>query len=278
MTIYRTAGVWGAGKGSNLTAAEVDGNFYEFALSIDDLQDALPQPDEFASVAIAGTQITFTLVSGTVLGPIDLPVLKWRWRGEWTAFTGYAPLDVFKVAGSGLFLALLDHTSAATFDPAAVNGSSEPLYHQLIGTGSDTALDDLLDVAVTSPVNKQVLRYAAGVWVNQEELVATAKTANYTITASDNHVHFDNRGAVGDLVFTLPAAAAGLRFGFACYVPAAYLRVTAAGADNIAIGTSNSVDGGYVRSNAPFSFLVLEAHAAGQWVASSEVGTWTVDA
>jgi hypothetical protein len=25
--IYRTSGSWGAGKGSNLTAAEVDGNF-----------------------------------------------------------------------------------------------------------------------------------------------------------------------------------------------------------------------------------------------------------
>lgn len=140
MTTFRTTGPWGAGKGSNLTAAEVDNNFYDISVQIDDLETSRPQPDEFANVAIAGTRITFTLESGTVLGPVDLPVLKWRWRGEWVAFTGYAPLDVFKVTGSGFYLSLLDHTSAATFDPAAVNGSSEPLYHLLF---SDVAIDEL---------------------------------------------------------------------------------------------------------------------------------------
>lgn len=34
MTItYRTAGAWGAGKGSNLTAAEADQNFYGLSVS-----------------------------------------------------------------------------------------------------------------------------------------------------------------------------------------------------------------------------------------------------
>jgi hypothetical protein len=116
--IYRTDGPWGPGKGSNLTAGEVDENNYNHDLRIGVLETSRPQPDNFANVAIAGTRITFTLVSGATLGPLDLPVLKWRGRGVWAPFTGYAANDTFMVVGNGLFLVLQDHLSAATFDRA----------------------------------------------------------------------------------------------------------------------------------------------------------------
>lgn len=42
------------------------------------------------------------------------------------------------------------------------------------------------------------------------------KTTDYTITADDSGKIFTNEGASGAVVFTLPAAAAGLYYGFAC--------------------------------------------------------------
>jgi hypothetical protein len=118
--IYRTDGPWGVGKGSNLTGAEADGNFYDHDGRIAGLETSRPQPDNFANVTVAGTQITFTLVSGATLGPLDLPVLRWRWRGDWVPFTGFAANDTFRVAGDGVYMVLLDHVSAATFDRAAI--------------------------------------------------------------------------------------------------------------------------------------------------------------
>ena len=41
-----------------------------------------------------------------------------------------------------------------------------------------------------------------------------AKTANYTVTASDNNVIFTNQGATAAVVFTLPTIAKGLRYRF----------------------------------------------------------------
>jgi hypothetical protein len=107
-------------KGSNLGPVELDGNFREHDQRIALLESTRPQPDNFANVTLTGPRITFTLISGATFA-FDLPVLKWRWRGEWTAFTPYAAVDTFSVAGVGVFLVLLDHTSAATFDGTAAD-------------------------------------------------------------------------------------------------------------------------------------------------------------
>lgn len=115
---YRTDGPWGPGKGANLTAAEGDANVYNHELRIADLETSRPQPDNWAGVEIEGTTVTFTTGLGAEF-PIDLPVLKWRPRGEWAAATGYAANDTFSVVGSGLYMVNLDHISADTFDPDA---------------------------------------------------------------------------------------------------------------------------------------------------------------
>lgn len=117
--IYRTNGIWGPGIGRNLTAVEGDTNTYDIETRLGELETDRPQPDNFASVSAVGAEMTFYLTSGTALGPIELPVLRWRWRNDWLPFTIYAALDTFRVLGVGIFLTLLDHTSAATFDPDA---------------------------------------------------------------------------------------------------------------------------------------------------------------
>lgn len=158
MTVYRTTGAWGPGKGSNLTAAEVDGNFYDHDQRIEDLETSRPQPDDFASVSTSGNLLTFHLQSGTTLGPVTMPTLQWQDRGAWLPFTLYAALDVVSVSGQGLFLVQVSHTSAATFDPNLSAGSPPAaVYQLLIGADSNTQIGDLADVDVTGAAANAML-------------------------------------------------------------------------------------------------------------------------
>jgi hypothetical protein len=51
--------------------------------------------------------------------------------GGWTATTELHYGEIFSVPDVGVFLVLRDHTSAATFDPDAVDGSNNPMYEKL---------------------------------------------------------------------------------------------------------------------------------------------------
>ena len=102
----------------------------------------------------------------------------------------------------------------------------------------------------------------------------TTKTAAYTIPASACGSAYNNTGATGSVTLTLPAAAPGLNYFFT--VDAAQtLEVLGAGTDQIAIGASNSSSNN-VTANATYATLWLYAYKAGQWVAISSTGTWTV--
>lgn len=120
MTVYRTNGAWGSGLGVNLTAAQVDTNFYELRTDVDGLKNNPLTPNGIASITVAGTAMTVFLDNGKSLGPFPLPVLQFRWRDAWAAATLYAVLDAFKVDNQGIFSVLLAHTSAAAFNAAAV--------------------------------------------------------------------------------------------------------------------------------------------------------------
>jgi hypothetical protein len=145
---FRTLGAWGAGKGANLEAAEVDNNFWSLAEAIIALQASPVPPNGIASITVSGTQMTITLSDGTVLGPYTLPVLTFRWRDEWQPSTPYAELDVFKVTNVGIFMVQIAHTSGATFDPN-IQVSGQPALLQLFGS-VDATLSGLSDVLLTS--------------------------------------------------------------------------------------------------------------------------------
>jgi hypothetical protein len=68
-----------------------------------------------------------------------------------------------------------------------------------------------------------------------------SKTADYTIVAADNMSVFDNTGAVGAVVFTLPALANGLKFGFRV-VADQTVTVASAEGDNIVAFNDASAD------------------------------------
>lgn len=79
MTItYRTAGAWGAGKGSNLTPAEVDGNFWDLVQQIAAIIADIPAPAEISNIVVTGTQMTIYLENGTSFGPFTLPQANFR--------------------------------------------------------------------------------------------------------------------------------------------------------------------------------------------------------
>ena len=100
------------------------------------------------------------------------------------------------------------------------------------------------------------------------------KTAAFTVPASACGTMYNNIGATGSVTFTLPAAVAGLWYGFT--VDAAQtVEVLGNGTDQIAIGASNSSSEN-VTASAAFATLVIYAYKAGQWVAVSSTGTWTV--
>lgn len=182
MTInFRTSGAWGPGLGRNLTAAEVDGNFYDLDTRVDDLETNPPTPNDISGVSISGSQLSFTLVDGTVLGPVSMPILTWAWRGEWAPTTIYEALDTFVVTGVGLFMVLVDHTSAATFDPDATGGSPPAeLYYQLIGAGSLTTLGELSDVSLTGLAADDFLAYNGTDWTNRTPSAVTALLTNFS--------------------------------------------------------------------------------------------------
>jgi hypothetical protein len=126
MTItYRTSGAWGAGKGGNLTPAEVDTNFHSLVGLIGDVADGLV-PSEIEDITLVGSQLTFVMSDARVFGPYTLPRAAFRFVGAWNASAAYLGNDLVTTA-DGLFLVLQAHTSAATFDPDRVIGG-EPVY------------------------------------------------------------------------------------------------------------------------------------------------------
>lgn len=152
--IYRTTGDWGAGKGSNLTPAEVDGNFWDHEGRLVAVETNPAAPHEIASMSAIGTGLYVRLDDGTQYGPIPMPVLSFRWRGEWALDTEYAALDVFKVTGDGLYYVLYDHDTPASgaFDSSATESGGLPLYQQLFGAVDQPApIDPLYDIAFYYP-------------------------------------------------------------------------------------------------------------------------------
>ena len=71
--IFRTAGAWGAGKGSNLTPGEVDANFKAIADALDDLEANPPEAVPISNITQSGSSITVWLEDGTSFGPFTLP-------------------------------------------------------------------------------------------------------------------------------------------------------------------------------------------------------------
>jgi hypothetical protein len=109
-----------------------------------------------------------------------------------------------------------------------------------------------------------------------QKVSTASKTANYTVLTTDSGTSFDNIGATGAVIFSLPGAAAGLTYTFSNYAGQT-LEVLGHGTDQIAVGGSNSASEN-ITSSAAYASITIEAHGAGQWIASAtpDKTQWTV--
>lgn len=119
---YRTDDVsrWGTGNGADLSAVQIDLNFWAVQQAIDALEAAqqFTVSIDFISQPTGGNQFFVHLTNHSVLGPFTIPTSQWRPRGDWQPLTTYATFDTVSDGGA-LYLVLQPITSAATFDPNA---------------------------------------------------------------------------------------------------------------------------------------------------------------
>lgn len=186
--LYRTSGAWGAGKGSNLTAAEVDQNFYAVDQRLDYLETNPPQAVGISSISAIGRMMTVYLADGTSFGPFELPSAAFRYRGMWQASTAYLEFDtITNPAGTALYLVLEDHTSDTSFDEDS-EITAGPLYQLVFGPMA-TALSDLQDLTLDSAVDAGdilVFEPSTQKWVNQQPNPVT------TISGTDQTLAFQH--------------------------------------------------------------------------------------
>lgn len=130
MITYRTDGVWGTGKGSNLTPAEVDANFYDLQQRIDNALNGIAPATGISDISYSNGTVTFELTDATTRGPFELPVAVFNWRGRFAPSTDYAEMDMLFHPATGGYLVLQDHTSASSFDPDRTIGGV-PVYRRL---------------------------------------------------------------------------------------------------------------------------------------------------
>lgn len=133
---YRTAdnSRWGGGNGSDLTATQVDLNFWNIYEAVFNLQAAqrTTVSIDFITQPEGGNQFFITLTDHQVLGPFFIPTSQWNPRGRWQPSTNYAPFDTVSDIEGNLYLVTVQHTSALTFNPFATDGDGHLLYVLII--------------------------------------------------------------------------------------------------------------------------------------------------
>jgi hypothetical protein len=162
---FRNPGPWGPGATEDLDAIDVDNNFWQ---SIQDITAKAAQGVGIANMVVTGSQLTVVLTDHTLLGPYQLPIVQFIFKGEWIPNYAYLGGSIVTHGGSTYFIPV-NHTSEATFDPGANDGHGQNFYELLL-QGAPLRLEDLVDVAIVgSVVDGDVLVYSQsmGNWTNQ---------------------------------------------------------------------------------------------------------------
>lgn len=150
MTTWRLTNTCGTGKGSNLTPAEVDGNFWDVEQGIAAIVQITPpdittisQDDYALRITVSTRPWDTETATGTetedfsyTYGPFYPPTVKFRFTGWYRANFGYQAFDILQrydgTVHSGMYLVTQDYTSDAAFDPYA-EATEGPIYHKIYG-------------------------------------------------------------------------------------------------------------------------------------------------
>jgi len=252
--VYRTDGAWGSGQGTNLSPAQVDGNFYDVTTRVTYIEDNPVEPITPIAINIEGGQFTMGLSDGSTLGPITITYPMPLWRGDWAPSVEYNEMDFFTAPDGGLGAVMIGHTSAATFDWGALSGGA-PVYQQLVGgSGTTSGIADLTDVALGTQADNDMLVWdgPAALWRNETPAAVVVNLPAFGGSTGST------AGAKG----IVPAPAAGdntagkfLSAGGAWAVPA-----TGSGGSTSLAGLSD------VSISSPVDLSLLQYHATdGKW-------------
>ena len=126
---FRTSGAWGPGTGANLAPADVDNNFWQLVQMV---AAKATQGVGLVAFNIVGNELWATLSDHTILGPYILPVVQIQFvPGGWQPNTQYYVNQIFSINGS-TYIVLVNHVSAASFDPGANDGHGNDYYGLLL--------------------------------------------------------------------------------------------------------------------------------------------------
>ena len=129
--VYHNTTVDFTGKpaAAKLTSLEADYNNFKIKTDVDDLfaQMAAVGPGIASITQPSPTTLLVTLTDATTFGPFTMPTSAMHGRGAWTPNTGYAVNDIV-FNGYVIYVVPFAHTSAATFDPGANDGSGNDFY------------------------------------------------------------------------------------------------------------------------------------------------------
>jgi hypothetical protein len=135
---FRNDGDWGTGKGAKLTSTEGDDNIWNLHSRVLVLEQDQPEAISISDFIIEGNLLTIVLSDNSTRGPFVLPAGQWQWFGEWQSGTMLLANYVITKDGA-IYLVLVTHTSAVTFDPGQVTGSDQT--YQLLLAKPDQPYD-----------------------------------------------------------------------------------------------------------------------------------------
>ena len=127
---YRTSGAWGAGLGTDLTAAQVDMNFWILYSLIVSLQNA--EPITISYFTVTGNQMWITMTDHYVFGPFTIPTAVWNFTGRWQPDNQYNINDVFTVDGAVYLVIYPQANSGSSFYALANDGLGHNYYALLL--------------------------------------------------------------------------------------------------------------------------------------------------
>lgn len=120
-------------KGANLTPTEVDANFMDLDGRVTNMEENPPVGVGVGNITVDGSLFYVHLTDATILGPFEMPKIRWNFRRAWTPSTAYFENDIVTRGRDGVFAVMYNHVSAEEFDSAATNESDEFLYDHILG-------------------------------------------------------------------------------------------------------------------------------------------------
>jgi hypothetical protein len=115
---------WGVGEG-RLPSTSVDMNFWDLLQRMIAVESDPPEAISISSVTANSTSFTVHFTDGSTDGPFLLPFPKFTVLGPWQPLTLYSQPGSFVTFGGKTYLIEYPHTSAASFDPGANDGSHD---------------------------------------------------------------------------------------------------------------------------------------------------------